>query len=622
MAGWLNLRKEKIGKLRNLLLNSGLARSFRVLTSNDQIKVLKIGFIQICLGFLDLLGLIAVGLLGAVSVSGIQSQEPTGKILEALQILQIDKLSFQTQAISLGLLAIMLLIGRTCLSVITTQKVLIFLSRRGALVSANLMSKLLAQPLLFIQTKTSQELLYAVTRGVEAIMLQILATSVVLVADTSLLLIMILGLFALDPLTALATFLLFSFIGFFLNRYTHVRAKELGKVMTNLNIEGNTKITEVFTAYRESVVGNRRNYYARQIGNFRFDLANANAEMSFLPYVSKYVIESAILVGALLIAFAQLLLQDITQAIATMSIFLAAGARIAPAVLRVQQSLITIRSALGAAGSTLELIELLANEPEIESVVDLVDVLHPGFKPEIQLTKVNLTYPEQATKAILDVSLHIPEGASVAIVGPSGAGKTTIIDLLLGILEPDDGAVFISGHAPLKAISKWPGAISYVPQDVVITTGTIRENISRGYPISEATDELVMRAIKIAHLEKFIQELPCGIDTQVGERGTKISGGQRQRLGIARALFTRPHLLVLDEATSSLDGETEATISDALHELHGSTTVVMIAHRLSSVRNADIVVYMDSGRILAVGTFEEVRRLIPNFDRQARLMGL
>jgi ABC-type multidrug transport system fused ATPase/permease subunit len=171
-------------------------------------------------------------------------------------------------------------------------------------------------------------------------------------------------------------------------------------------------------------------------------------------------------------------------------------------------------------------------------------------------------------------------------------------------------------------VNKWPGAISYVPQDVAIAAGTIRENVAMGYPISEATDELVISALKVAKLDDFVESLPEGLDAQVGERGTKISGGQRQRLGIARAMFTRPHLLVLDEATSSLDGETESDISTAINSLRGSTTVIMIAHRLSTVRNADIVVYLDNGKIISTGTFEEVRRSVADFDSQAKLMGL
>jgi ABC-type multidrug transport system fused ATPase/permease subunit len=197
-----------------------------------------------------------------------------------------------------------------------------------------------------------------------------------------------------------------------------------------------------------------------------------------------------------------------------------------------------------------------------------------------------------------------------------------MVDIILGVLNPDRGSVLISGLPPLLAVSAWPGAVSYVPQDVVIVAGTIRENIALGYPIEEATDELVMGALKVAHLDEFVLSLPEGIDTQVGERGAKISGGQRQRLGIARALFTRPHLLVLDEATSSLDGETEESISDAVHALRGSTTVVVIAHRLSTIRNADRVVYLSDGKMLATGSFEEVRKSVPDFDYQAKMLGL
>jgi ABC-type multidrug transport system fused ATPase/permease subunit len=248
--------------------------------------------------------------------------------------------------------------------------------------------------------------------------------------------------------------------------------------------------------------------------------------------------------------------------------------------------------------------------------------MHEGFESSVEIENVSLTYPNKISPAIANISLTIPAGSSIAFVGPSGAGKTTIIDILLGVLIPDKGCVRISGLPPSLAVSKWPGAISYVPQDVVISSGTIRENIALGYPMKEATDELVMSALKVAHLDEFVAALPDGIDTQVGERGTKISGGQRQRLGIARAMFTRPHLLVLDEATSSLDAETEASISEAIHELRGSTTVVIIAHRLSTVRKADKVVYLSNGKVLATGTFEEVRKALPDFDVQAKIMGL
>ena len=594
----------------------------QVLSRSDQGKVIAVAIVQICMAALDLLGVVAIGLLGALSVTGLQSNPPGDRVASALRLLHISESSFQTQATILGVGAVLLLVGRTILSIFFTRRILFFLSRRGALISANLIARLLAQPLLTVQAKTTQETLYAVTRGVELIVLQVLATAVVLVSDLSLLLIMAIGLFAVDPTTAIGTFAVFSLIGYFLYRFMHVRAGALGTKSSELNITSNEKIVEVFGSYRESVVRNRRDYYSREIGKLRFALADTSAEVNFLPYVSKYVIETTVVLGALLIGAAQFILQDATHAVATLAIFLAAGTRIAPAVLRVQQGSIMIRGSLGQASPTLDLIDVLGNSPMIENVDDTVDIVHEGFRSEIKVANVSLTYPNKSIPAISDITLIIPSGTSVAFVGPSGAGKTTIIDVLLGVLNPDKGNVLISGISPLSAVAKWPGAVSYVPQDVVISAGTIRENVALGYPAEEATDDLVMSALKVANLDDFVLNLPEGLDTQVGERGAKISGGQRQRLGIARAMFTHPHLLVLDEATSSLDGETEASIADAIHALRGSTTVVMIAHRLSTVRSADLVVYLSKGKVLATGSFDEVRNTVPDFDRQARLMGL
>jgi ABC-type multidrug transport system fused ATPase/permease subunit len=220
------------------------------------------------------------------------------------------------------------------------------------------------------------------------------------------------------------------------------------------------------------------------------------------------------------------------------------------------------------------------------------------------------------------VASVVQPGDFIALRGALGAGKTTLVDCLLGILDPDKGKVLISNEPPLYAISKWPGSIAYVPQDVVVINGTIKENVAMGYPSSSYADESIWNALNVAHLDEYVNSLPDGLNSSVGDRGTKMSGGQRQRLGIARALFTKPHLLVLDEATSALDGETETRISDSIQQLRGTVTVVIIAHRLSTVKNADKVVYLKEGRVMAQGNFNEVRELVSDFDRQAKLMEL
>jgi ABC-type multidrug transport system fused ATPase/permease subunit len=560
--------------------------------------------------------------LGALAVTGVGSRTPGSRVSVVLDNLGLSGLSLQWQAIILAILATGLLIGKTILSALFIRRTMFFLGRRGALISSLLVSRLLAQPLQVIQQRTIQQNLFAVTGGVGAITLGVLGTAVALISDTSLLLIMFLGLFLVDPTIAISTLIVFGGIGYLLYRLMNVRAKFLGLQQSELVIESNVRVLEVLGSYRESVVRNRRQYYAKNIGQQQMILANNSAEIAFMPNVGKYVIEITVVLGSLLISAIQFALQDAAQAVGVLSVFLAASTRIAPAVLRVQQGALHIRGSLAAGNSTLELIDQIGMQDDMTYAGDQLDLQHSGFFGDIKLSNVQLTYPGEALPAITEINFEIANGESVALVGPSGAGKTTLVDVILGVLTPDFGSVSISGVEPLKAFGKWQGAVSYVPQDVLISYGTVRENVSLGFPIDLAEDEIVWRALELAQLAEFVKELPMGLDTHVGDSGTKLSGGQRQRLGIARAMFTNPKLLVLDEATSALDGQTEADISMAIQGLKGSVTVIMIAHRLSTVRNADQVVYMEKGKIVARGTFEEVRTEVPDFDSQAKLMGL
>jgi ABC-type multidrug transport system fused ATPase/permease subunit len=609
-------------RLKHKFNNSLLTRSIRILNRRDKQKLLIMSLIQLLLGLLDLVGVAAIGALGALSVSGIQSREPGNRVHMFLSIFNIEDLSFQKQAAILGIFAALVLVGRTFFSVWFTKRTLFFLGRRGAQISSELVSRLLSQSFTSVRSRTSQETLYATTRGVEIVTLGVLGTLVTIVSDLSALTFLAFGLFVVDPVVAISCFVIFTFVGFIMYRLLHLKARALGLANARLVVSSNDKILEVVNSYREALVHNRREYYAREISGIRRELADTLAELNFMPNISKYVIESTVLIGALVIGAIQFILQDATRATATLAVFLAAGTRIAPAVLRIQQGTLLVKSNLAQAGPTLNLVDELRSVSLLNPSPETVDIIHEGFHADVSIDKVTVTYPENVTPAISQISLRISEGNSLALVGPSGAGKTTILDVLLGIITPDTGVIQISGLPPLECIEKWPGAISYVPQDVQITQGTIRENVALGFPNHVAHDDLIWSALETAQLAELVRQLPNGIDAFVGEKGARLSGGQRQRLGIARAMFTNPKLLLLDEATSALDGEIEAAISDAIHKLKGSVTVILIAHRLSTVRQSDKVVYVENGKILAEGTFEEVRGRVGNFDNQATLMGL
>jgi ABC-type multidrug transport system fused ATPase/permease subunit len=224
------------------------------------------------------------------------------------------------------------------------------------------------------------------------------------------------------------------------------------------------------------------------------------------------------------------------------------------------------------------------------------------FEQRITLSNVSFTYPGEESPTLRDVSLSIERGAAVGIIGGSGAGKSTLVDLILGLLSPDKGVIAVDGRSVNECLRGWQNGIGYVSQSIFLTDDTIRRNVAFGVPVNEIDDAAVTRALKAAQLEQFVQTLPYGVETFVGERGVRLSGGQRQRIGIARALYHDPPVLVLDEATSSLDNETEAGVMAAVNVLHGSKTLIIVAHRLSTVSHCDELLELQMGQVVSVRT--------------------
>ncbi len=589
----------------------------RILSPADQLKILLVTFVQIGLSILDLIGVAFIGVLTALTLNGIQSKKSTGTVSDILNKLGIADLTFQNQAAILGVIAGILLVSRTVLTLLFNKKLLVFLNLRGAKFSSLLLKKLLRQPLLVIQENSVQETIFLVTVGVGAITNGVLAIGVTLVADFALLIVMLVGLSIINPVVSIITSIVFVILGIGLYQQLKHRASKLAKYDMGLSILSNQKISEVITSYRESVVRNRREYYVELISDYRNKLAYAQAQAMFIPSISKYVVEMTLVVGALVLAASQFLVSDAIHAISTLSIFLAAGTRIAPAVLRMQQGAIQIKSNIAVSSNTLQLWKRITALEEQNSLVKTEP--HRGseeFVPSISLRNVSFRYPNQEILMFENLDFQIEPGEMVAIVGSSGAGKTTLVDLMLGVLEPTSGEALISKISSNMAIIQYAGSISYVPQDILVIDGTIRSNVGLGFPDENVRDDDIWEALRVAQLDDFVRTLPSGLDHEIGERGTNLSGGQRQRLGLARGMFTKPKLLVLDEATSSLDGTTEAGVTDMLKGLRGEVTIVVIAHRLSTIIDVERIIYLDEGRILAEGNFESLRLRVPELSRQ------
>lgn len=593
-----------------------------LLNRAERKKIFMVIVIQIAMGLFDLVGVMLIGVIGALAVTGVTAGQPGNRVSGFLDIVGLADKTLQYQVGVIGLAAAIILIGKTLFTVYFSRQVLFFLSRRGAEVSARMVRKLLNQSLLKIQSRSLQASLYAMTNGISLMTVGVLGVFVTLISDLSLLTVLILGLFVVDATMAFGTLITFSAIAYLLWRLMHVRARELGLSTAEVSLRNSESIFEVLMTFRETHIRNRRGFYAKKIGDQRRSLANLQAEMAFMPSISKYVIEIVVVVSAVLICAYQFWVNDASRAVATLSIFLAATTRIAPAILRVQQSAIGMKATIASAQPTLELLREIGWQEVPMEDWNEPDFTYSDFVATISVSNLNFRYPETGVDVINNVSLVIPQGSFVGFVGSSGAGKTTLIDLILGLHKPDSGTIKVSGMEPQAIVREYPGAIGYVPQDVVIVNGSIRRNVALGFEDNTLSDSLIWEALKIAHLEEFVEKLPDKLDTEVGDRGTKLSGGQRQRLGIARAMLTKPKLLVLDEATSSLDGELELNISDAIQDLRGETTIIMIAHRLSTIRNCDVIFFLSEGKIVNAGAFEELRALVPQFEKQAKLMGL
>ncbi len=468
--------------------------------------------------------------------------------------------------------------------------------------------------------RTSSRLVRMADVGVSAVVSGLILPIIALPASLLSSVLILVTLAVVRPLTAAIAVVYLGLIAYLLSAVLTKRAVVAGRVNRDYSYKVASLMTDMVGALKEITLRNKFDEVAEEVRRNRKHAARARANIQFLGSVPKFVMDAALIGGFLLVGVISFVLtHDMNEAISAVVLFAVGAMRLIPTLINLQ----TTNNNLNA--NQAQIRAVLRDMEDAEDYKAQREVLGKepldGDPQELRLKSVSFMYPTGEEPAVRDVSMTIKLGTRVGLVGESGSGKSTLVDIILGLLEPQEGSVMLDNQRLSDVLAAWRSRVGYVPQDVSLFDGSVAQNVALTWQ-GTIDREKVIECLKRAQLWDAIEKRPGGLDAGVGERGMGFSGGQRQRLGIARALYSDPYILIMDEATSALDTKTEAEVSKAIRALHGDVTVISVAHRLSTVKDVDQLFFMEDGLLLASGTFDEVVREVPTFREQARLAGL
>lgn len=597
----------------------GFRRSVWLLSGRQKVIFFSLLGARLVNNALDILGLMAVGLLASMVSSDLDGRG-SATFLGITLAIESDR-----TYVSIVVAIALFFVSKSLVGVLLLRAISLFLAKIESMVAIEIATFLYSGGLSRLQKFSRGDISFAISDSPKIAISGLLISGSAILTESALFLAMFVVFFIVDSFTALIIGTYFISLVVIFQIGINKRLRRSGQLISDSTIGLENSVQDMTITFREISVFSKNAFFLEKFGVHRRKYATTVALLSFLRGLPRFFVETSLMVGVLALVGFQFLWGNLSEGLVTTGVFLAGGFRMMTALLPVQTAVADMKSfgpqATLAQSLLLEARELRAQQDcattDLPGPLD-IDQGNVGFP--VTVREVTFEHSDSRSPALTNVSIEIPPGKFVAIVGPSGAGKTTLADLILGVNIPDCGQIRVAKTDPVKLRQIRPGTISYVPQNPGLVIGTIAENIAFGEP-TESIDELrVWKALEKAELMDFVERLPNGINTHLGKQADGLSGGQRQRMGLARALYSNPRLLVLDEATSALDATIEANIAQTIQKLGSSTTVIVIAHRLSTIQHADIVYVIENGSISAQGTFSEVRKRAPIVEEYVRLM--
>ena len=600
---------------------SSVRRALTLLPRGARRKLTVLAGANVVVAGLDMLGiLLLVPLLAFLGPGG----APDGAFVSfAEQILGTK--NPETLVLALALLATLLFVAKGVSAVTLLWIQTGVLNRAQVSLSERILKSFVKAPWL-VQQDSSTGAIIRTSIGSVAAVAQTVASGISILAESAVFLAVFAALVIVNPILAFSSLAYLGFAGFVYARVVRHPIETRGE---QVQIEGarmNASLINLVGGIKELTIRNSSSAYIGRYEEAARGYLDANRLVNVTNQGMRYLLEMLMIAGvALVIGIATLSGSATATVLVSIGVLLASGLRLIPSLNTLLIGVNTIRSSQpGVVIVESELERLGDTGHHLDLPLGPPDTSPPVFTPSGAFSVKNLTfrYPGRDENAISEVSVEVRFGQALGVVGSTGSGKSTLIDILLGLLEPEKGRVLIDDQPLNENLVAWRGQIGFVPQDIFLVDDTLAANITFGEAGEKPSMTGIAEAVKLAHLEDVVDSLPDGLETMLGERGVRLSGGQRQRVGLARALYRKPSILILDEATSALDNETERKISEAIESLHGKLTTVIVAHRLSTVRTCDRILFLENGRVSGIGTFDELDRDNEGFARLVELGSL